>query len=82
MMIKKLEVRRRLVSFEKKIKEEKQRIIMKMNEMRNECTSLEIQRIIMESAEYVRLETRVHTLDYVLQDLIDMRCEEMFEDTE
>lgn len=78
-MISKLEVRKRIVLLEQKIKEEKHNILMEINKMRDACTTPEMKAIFHESKEYIRLHTRLDTLHEVLNDIIDMRCEEMFE---
>lgn len=79
-MIKKIEVRRRIALLEKKIKEEKHNIAVEMQKMKDSCTTIEMQEILRASQAYTKLHTRLETLNEVLIDIIDMRCEEIFED--
>jgi hypothetical protein len=79
-MIAKLEVRRMLVSYENKLREEIKGIREKLEAMENACPTLEIERIWRRSEEYAELHTKLTTLSGVLSDIIDMRYSKILDD--
>lgn len=79
-MIEKIEVRKRIALLENKIKEERQNILAEMDRMKGGCETLEILDILLNSKEYLKLSIKLATLNEVAMDIIDMRCDEMFED--
>lgn len=79
-MIAKVEVRRVLALYEKKLKEERQSIIAEMDRMSNACTTLAMKEVWINSNEYLKLATRLATLNEVSMNIIDIRCDEMFAD--
>ena len=81
-MLKRIEVIRRIMELEKQIKDKKSEIQSELKKMREACTTAETVAIIKESKEYIRLETRLETLHELLNDIQDMRYEEMFESKE
>jgi NurA-like 5'-3' nuclease len=81
-MIAKVEVRRYLVSYENKIREEAKGIREKIQAMEDACSTFEMERIWRNSNEYTELHTRLITLNKVLSDIIDMRYDRIFEEAE
>ena len=79
-MVEKVKVRRRLASYEQKIKEEIKRITNKIQQMEDSCQTIEMERIWRRSTEYIELHTRWAMLNDVLSDICDIRCDEMLED--
>lgn len=79
-MIAKIEVRKRLALYEKKLREERKEIERELEEMKSACTTSEMEAIWRQSKEYTRLNERWQTLHEVVMDIIDIRCEEMFND--
>ena len=79
-MIAKSEVRKRLALYEQKIREEKKLIEEEMNKMKNACSTIEMQTIWKQSREYTKLSAIWETLNEVLLDVKDIRCEEMLND--
>ena len=79
-MIAKIKVRRRLASYEKKIKDERTSIEEKIKRMDDACTTREAKMIWRDSKEYARLVSRLEALGEVQSDILDMRCEEMLAD--
>ena len=79
-MIAKIEVRKRIALYEQKLREERQSIEKELEKMKNACATSEMEAIWRQSKEYARLNERLKTLHEVTMDLIDMRCEEMFDD--
>lgn len=81
-MIAKIEVRRQLALYEKKIEEEIASIREEINNMYNLCkNSKKIQEVWYESKDYIKLDVKLRTLQGVLLDIIDMRCSEILEDS-
>ena len=66
----------------KKLKEERQNIIAEMDRLKGGCATLEMVDILLNSKEYLKLSIRYETLSEVSRDILDMRCDEMFEDNE
>ena len=76
-MIEKVEVRRMLASYEKKLKEEIKKIEEEKERINNDCKSLEAKEIWWQSNKYNELVTKYIVLRNVLGDICDMRCGEM-----
>lgn len=49
--------------------------------MNDACVTMEAKAIWNQSKEYARLSSKIETLNEVLMDIIDIRCEKIFEDT-
>lgn len=81
-MIAKVEVRRYLASYENKIREEAKGIKERIQTIEDTCTTPELERMWRNSHEYIELHTRLMTLNFVLSDIIDMRCDRIFEEAE
>ena len=81
-MIAKVEVRKRLALYEDKLKERQKSIQGEIRRMNESCTTLEMDSIWHRSKEYAKLMTELQVLREVLFDIIDIRCDEMFEDDE
>lgn len=79
-MIAKVEVRKRLALYEQEIKERRNLIAEEMNRVSNACITMEAKTIWLGSIEYMKLATKFVTLNEILMDIIDMRCEEMLND--
>jgi len=80
-MIAKVEVRNRLATYEWKIKQEIKTAKEEMNLIGDACVTMEAKAIWNQSKEYARLSSKIETLNEVLMDIIDIRCEKIFEDT-
>lgn len=78
--IQKSDVRKRIALLERNIREQKQSVIAEMDKLRGGCATLEMVDVLLNSKEYLKLSTRLATLNDVLMDIVDMRCDEMFED--
>lgn len=79
-MIAKVEVRKRLALYEQEIKERKNLVEDEMKRINNACTTMEAKTIWLGSIEYIKLATKLATLNEILMDIIDIRCEEMLND--
>ena len=79
-MVAKIEVRKRLALYEQEIKERRKLIEEKMKRIGDACTTIQAKAIWSGSIEHMKLHTKWATLNEVLMDIIDIRCEEMFED--
>lgn len=79
-MIEKSAVRKRLALYEDKIKEEKKSIEAELKKMKDACLTSEMQTVWNQSKEYARLNVKLQVLSEVVMDIIDIRCEEMFND--
>ena len=79
-MIAKIEVRKRIALLERKMKEERQNILAEMDRMKGGCATLEMLDILLNSKEYTKLCVKLATLNEIASDIIDLRCDEMFED--
>ena len=79
-MIAKVEVRKRLALYEQEIKKRRNLIEEEMKRINGACTTIEAKTILFGSIEYMKLATKFATLNEILMDIIDIRCEEVFED--
>lgn len=79
-MIAKVEVRRELALYEKKIKEEIKRIEDEIEKMDSACATNDIKEIWRASAKYTTLRSRKCTLTEIVWGIADIRCGEMLDD--
>lgn len=79
-MIAKIEVRKRLALYEQKLREERKVVENELQKMKKACATGEMEIIWKQSKEYARLNERRSLLYQVLMDIIDIRCEEIFND--
>ena len=79
-MISKVEVRKRLYLYEDTIREEQKLVEAEMKSMREACLTTEMVNILRNSKEYAKLSGKLEVLHDVKIGLIDLRCEEMFND--
>jgi adenosyl cobinamide kinase/adenosyl cobinamide phosphate guanylyltransferase len=79
-MIEKLTVRKRLASYETKLKEEAKKVDAERQKLIDACTTSEARTILFQSKEYAELATKFAMLNIIRKDIMDMRCEEMFDD--
>ena len=78
-MIEKLAVRKMLANYEKHIKEEIRKVEEEKQKIDN-AIAYEAKEIWYNSKKYNELVTKFITLHSVLNDIRDMRCDEMLED--
>ena len=79
-MISKVTVRQRLATYEQELKARKQSIMAEMERLSDACTTIEAKTILWNSMDYMKLVTRLATLNEVSMDISDIKCDEMFED--
>jgi hypothetical protein len=78
-MIEKLAVRKMLANYEKHIKEEIRKVEAEKQGIDN-AIAYEAKEIWYSSNKYMELTTKYITLNIVLSEIRDMRCDEMLED--
>ena len=69
------------IKYEKKLKEEIRKVEEEKERINNDCKSMEAKEIWRNSSKYNELVTKWLTLRNVLSDIMDMRCDEMLEDS-
>lgn len=79
-MIEKIEVRKMLANYEKKLKEEFNKIESQIKKMNEACISNDMLKVWHNSAEYAVLNARKWALYETYHEILDMRCSEMLED--
>jgi N-glycosylase/DNA lyase len=79
-MIEKADVRKQLAKYENKVRARKKLVEDELDRMRNACATVEMLEIWNQSKEYAKLHERWATLNEVLMDIMDIRCDDILED--
>lgn len=80
-MIEKLAVRKMLASYERKLKNEINSIEAEIQKINNVCQTNEMNEIWHQSKRYAELSARKYALYEVYHEIMDMRCDEVLEDS-
>lgn len=70
----------RLAAYEQELKDKRQSVVAEMERLSDACTTMEAKTILYNSVDYMKLASRLATLNEVSMDILDIRCDEMFED--
>lgn len=79
-MVAKIEVRKRIAAYEDKLRQEIKDVAKEMMRMKESCKTSDMEVVWKQSATYAKLHSRWETLHEILDDIIDLRCEETWED--
>lgn len=79
-MTTKAQVRQRLAAYEQELKYKRQSVVAEMERLSDACTTMEAKTVLYNSVDYMKLASRLATLNEVSMDISDIKRDEMFED--